>query len=230
MDQHEELVIIGGGPAGWTAAIYAARSLLKPLVLEGAEPGGQLTKTTDVENYPGFAEMIQGPWLMDQMKAQACSVGARCKEKIVESVDFSRFPHRLILEGNEVITASCVIIATGAQAKWLNLPTEERYRGSGISACATCDAFFYRGKEVAVIGGGNTAVEEALFLTRFASKITLIHRRDTLRAEAVLEQRLRKQSCVFCINNSSTSHHYSCPQYTFTTKFSIKKIFKAFHY
>ncbi|MBW3560657.1 MAG: thioredoxin-disulfide reductase [Proteobacteria bacterium] len=182
--------IIGSGPAGYTAAIYAARALLKPVLISGIQPGGQLTITTDVENYPGFADVIQGPWLMDQMRAQAEHVGTEFMDDTVVSADLSSRPFRLTCDSGQVLLAETVIIATGAQAKWLGLPSEQRYRGFGVSACATCDGFFYRGKEVAVVGGGNTAVEEALFLTNFASKVTLIHRRDELRAEAILQERL----------------------------------------
>ena len=184
------VAIIGSGPAGLTAAIYAARALLNPVLISGMEPGGQLTITTDVENYPGFAEVIQGPWLMDQMRAQATHVGTEFLEDLVASVDLSASPFRIVLDSGAVIAAETVIVATGAQAKWLGLESEQRYRGFGVSACATCDGFFYRNKTVAVVGGGNTAVEEALFLTSFASKVTLIHRKDELRAEKILQERL----------------------------------------
>ena len=184
------VAIIGSGPAGLTAAIYAARALLNPVLISGMEPGGQLTITTDVENYPGFAEVIQGPWLMDQMRAQAEHVGTEFLEDLVTSVDLSARPFQIALDSGSVIASETVIIATGAQAKWLGLQSEQRYRGFGVSACATCDGFFYRGKAVAVVGGGNTAVEEALFLTSFASEVTLIHRKDELRAEKILQERL----------------------------------------
>ncbi|MDR3507961.1 MAG: thioredoxin-disulfide reductase [Caulobacteraceae bacterium] len=182
--------IIGSGPAGYTAAIYAARALLQPVLISGIQPGGQLTITTDVENYPGFADVIQGPWLMDQMRAQAEHMGTECLNDIVLKADLSQRPFRLELDSGAVILAETLIIATGAQAKWLGLPSEQKFQGFGVSACATCDGFFYRGKEVVVVGGGNTAVEEALFLTNFASKVTLIHRRGELRAERILQERL----------------------------------------
>ena len=187
---HAKVIIVGSGPAGYTAAVYAARAMLEPVLIEGVQPGGQLTITTDVENYPGFAEPIQGPWLMDQMRAQAEHVGTKIVTDTITSVDFSKRPFRLNGDSGETYTADAVIVATGAQARWLNLPSEETFKGFGVSACATCDGFFYRGREVAVIGGGNTAVEEALFLTHFASKVTLIHRRDAFRAEKILQNRL----------------------------------------
>jgi thioredoxin reductase (NADPH) len=187
---HHKVVIIGSGPAGYTAAIYAARAMLEPLIITGSEPGGQLTTTTDVENYPGFAEAIQGPWLMEQMRAQAEHVGAAFVTDHVTSVDLSRRPFHLHGDSGNRYTCDVLIVATGAQAKWMGLPGEQRFRGFGVSACATCDGFFYRNKNVAVIGGGNTAVEEALFLTRFADKVTLIHRRDSLRSEKILQHRL----------------------------------------
>ena len=183
-------LIVGSGPAGYTAAVYAARALLKPVLIEGIQPGGQLTITTDVENYPGFAEVIQGPWLMEQMKAQAEHVGTEIINDIVVKADLSTRPFRLECDSGAVWLAETLIICTGAQAKWLGLPTEQKFQGFGVSACATCDGFFYRNKEVLVVGGGNTAVEEALYLTNFASKVTLIHRRDELRAEKILQDRL----------------------------------------
>ncbi len=189
---HSKVVIIGSGPAGYTAAIYAARALLEPLMISGTQPGGQLTITTDVENYPGFADVIQGPWLMEQMKAQAEHVGTKIVNDLIVEVDFDHRPFKLIGDSGKVYTADSVIITTGAQARWLGLPSESKFQGFGVSACATCDGFFYRDKHVLVVGGGNTAVEEALFLTNFASKVTMIHRRSELRAERILQDRLFK--------------------------------------
>ncbi|MDG1824644.1 MAG: thioredoxin-disulfide reductase [Henriciella sp.] len=187
--RHAEILIIGSGPAGWTAAVYAARAMRDTLVVAGLQPGGQLTITTDVENYPGFAE-IQGPELMIKMQDHALKMGAKMAEDHIATVDFDSRPFRAVGESGTVYTADSVVISTGAQAKWLGLPTETKFQGFGVSACATCDGFFYRGKDVIVVGGGNTAVEEALFLTNFASKVTLVHRRDTLRAEKILQHRL----------------------------------------
>ncbi|MFC7378699.1 thioredoxin-disulfide reductase [Brevundimonas sp. GCM10030266] len=184
------VAIIGSGPAGWTAAIYAARALLQPVVIAGLQPGGQLTITTDVENYPGFADVIQGPWLMEQMQKQAEHVGTEVIHDIVVKADLSQRPFRLTLDSGTEMLAETVIISTGAQAKWLGLESEAKYQGFGVSACATCDGFFYRDKDVIVVGGGNTAVEEALFLTNFARKVTVVHRRDEFRAEKILQDRL----------------------------------------
>ena len=184
------MLILGSGPAGLSAAIYGARAGMKPIVVQGIQPGGQLTTTTDVENYPGFRDVVQGPWLMEQMTAQAEHVGTTMMWDTIVSVDLSRRPFRLIGDGGDVYEGEVLVIATGAQAKWLGLPSEEAMKGKGVSACATCDGFFYRGKKVAVIGGGNTAVEEALYLTNHSPDVTLIHRRDSLRAERILQERL----------------------------------------
>src|SRR6266508_886622 len=189
---HAKVVIIGSGPAGYAAAIYAARAMLEPVLIQGIQPGGQLTITTDVENYPGFAEVIQGPWLMEQMQKQAEHVGTRIVTDHVSKVDLAHRPFRLECDSGDRYLADSVIIATGAQARWLELPSEQKFKGYGVSACATCDGFFYRNKEVIVVGGGNTAVEEALFLTNFASKVTVVHRRDSFRAEKILQDRLFK--------------------------------------
>ena len=187
---HSKVFIIGSGPAGYTAAIYAARASLEPMIVAGMQPGGQMTITTDVENYPGFEAVIQGPWLMEQMQKQAEHVGTRMIYDVITEVDFTSRPFKAKGDSGDTYSGDSVIITTGAQARWLGLPSEEKFKGFGVSACATCDGFFFRGKEVAVIGGGNTAVEEALYLTNHASKVTLIHRRDSLRAEKILQDRL----------------------------------------
>ncbi len=197
-----KVVIIGSGPAGYTAAIYAARAMLEPILIQGIQPGGQLTITTDVENYPGFADVIQGPWLMEQMEKQASHVGTKTVFDLVTEVDLSQRPFRLTCDSGDVYLADTLILATGAQARWLGLSSEEAFKGFGVSACATCDGFFYRGKEVVVIGGGNTAVEEALFLTKFASKVTVVHRRDHFRAEKILQERLFKNSKIAVVWDS----------------------------
>jgi thioredoxin reductase (NADPH) len=193
---HAKVVIVGSGPAGCTAAIYAARAMLEPILIRGVQPGGQLTITTDVENYPGFADVIQGPWLMEQMEKQAAHVGTQMIADHVTKIDLSRRPFRLDCDSGHLYFADTLVLATGAQARWLGIPSEEKFKGYGVSACATCDGFFYRGKNVMVVGGGNTAVEESLFLTNFAKNVTLIHRRDNLRAEKILQERLFKHPAI----------------------------------
>ena len=199
---HAKIVIIGSGPAGYTAAIYAARAMLEPILIAGIQPGGQLTITTDVENYPGYADVIQGPWLMDQMQKQAEHVGTRLVSDHVTSVDLSQRPFRITCDSGDIYLADSLVIATGAQARWLDIPSEQKFKGYGVSACATCDGFFYRGKNVIVVGGGNTAVEEALFLTNFADKVTVVHRRDVFRAERILQERLFKNPKISVIWDS----------------------------
>ena len=188
--KHSKVLILGSGPAGYTAAIYAARAMLKPILVHGAEPGGQMTTTTDVQNYPGYSDIIQGPWLMDQMKDQAKAVGTDMIQDHIKKVDLSKKPFRAIGDSGQEYTGDSIIISTGAQARWLNLKSEQKYRGFGVSGCATCDGFYFKDKEVAVVGGGNAAVEEAMFLTKFATKVKLIHRRDQLRAEKLLQKKL----------------------------------------
>ena len=204
-NQREKVIIIGSGAAGLTAAIYAARANLNPIVIEGIQPGGQLTITTDVENYPGYADVVQGPWMMEQMRSQAIKVGARIINDIVVKIDLKKNEKMVVLDSNKSLTADTIIIATGAQAKWLGLESENKYNGRGVSACATCDGFFYRNKEVAVVGGGNTAVEEALYLSNICSKVTLIHRRDALRSEKILQDRLFSKKNINIIWNNEVS-------------------------
>ena len=198
-----KVVIIGSGPAGYTAAIYAARAMLDPILIQGVTPGGQLTITTDVENYPGYADVIQGPWLMEQMQKQVAHVGTKLVADHVSKVDLVKRPFRTECDSGDVYLAETLILATGAQARWLNIGSEQKFRGYGVSACATCDGFFYRNKEVLVIGGGNTAVEEALFLTNFAAKVTLVHRRDSLRAERILQERLYQNPKISVLWNTA---------------------------
>ena len=198
-----KVVIIGSGPAGYTAAIYAARAMLDPILIQGIQPGGQLTITTDVENYPGFADVIQGPWLMEQMEKQAAHVGTKIVTDLVTRADLSSRPFRLTCDSGDTYLADTLILATGAQARWLGIPSEEKFKGFGVSACATCDGFFYRGKQVVVVGGGNTAVEEALFLTNFASHVTVVHRRDSFRAERILQERLFKHPKITVVWDSA---------------------------
>jgi thioredoxin reductase (NADPH) len=200
--EHHQLIIIGSGPAGYTAAVYAARANLRPMLISGNQPGGQLSITTDVENYPGFADVIQGPWLMEQMQLQAKNVGTLIVEDHVSELNLKVKPFTLKTESGKLYSADSIIISTGAQAKWMGLPSEEKFRGFGVSGCATCDGFFFRNKKVMVIGGGNTAVEEALYLTNHASEVTLVHRRDSLRAEKMLQERLLKHPKIKVIWNS----------------------------
>ena len=199
MSAHSKVTILGSGPAGCTAAVYAARAMLEPTLIAGIQPGGQLTITTEVENYPGFAEAIQGPWLMEQMQAQAQHLGTKFIQDTIASVDLSRRPFTLTGDSGDIYTADTLIVATGASANWLGLPSESKFQGFGVSACATCDGFFFRGKNVAVVGGGNTAAEEALFLTNFADKVTLIHRRDTLRADKTNQTRVMANKKIDCL-------------------------------
>ena len=200
--KHSKVLILGSGPAGYTAAIYAARAMLKPILVHGAEPGGQMTTTTDVQNYPGYSDIIQGPWLMDQMKDQAKDVGTDMILDHIKKVDLSKKPFKAIGDSGQEYTGDSIIISTGAQARWLNLKSEQEYRGFGVSGCATCDGFFFKDKEVAVIGGGNAAVEEAIFLTKFATKVKLIHRRDKLRAEKMLQKKLKENPKIEIIWDS----------------------------
>ena len=194
--KHTKVLILGSGPAGYTAAIYAARAMLKPILVHGSQPGGQLTTTTDVENYPGYSKVIQGPWLMDEMKGQAEAVGTEMIQDHISKVDLSKKPFEATGNNGQVYTADSFIVSTGAQARWLNLKSEQEFRGFGVSACATCDGFFFKEKEVAVVGGGNAAVEEAMFLTKFASKVKLIHRRNELRAEKMLQAKLKSNKKI----------------------------------
>ena len=202
LEKHTKVLILGSGSAGYTAAIYASRAMLKPILISGIEPGGQLSTTTDVENYPGFAGVIQGPWLMEQMKEQAKTVGTELIDDHIKEVKLNEKPFQAIGDNGQIYTADSLIISTGAQARWLNIKSEQEFRGFGVSACATCDGFFFKEKEVAVVGGGNAAVEEAMFLTKFASKVKLIHRRDTLRAEKMLQKKLMENKKIEIIWDS----------------------------
>ena len=202
MKKHSKVLILGSGPAGYTAAIYAARAMLKPILVFGSEPGGQMTTTTDVENFPGYSKVIQGPWLMEEMKGQAKAVGTEMIQDHISKVDISKKPFTATGDSGQIYTADSFIISTGAQARWLNLKSEQEYRGFGVSACATCDGFFFKEKEVAVVGGGNAAVEEAIFLTKFASKVKLIHRRNELRAEKMLQAKLKANKKIEIIWDS----------------------------
>tara|TARA_B110001454_G_scaffold206017_1_gene216080 strand:+ start:1992 stop:2921 length:930 start_codon:yes stop_codon:yes gene_type:complete len=205
---HSKVLIIGSGPAGYTAAIYAARAMLQPTIIQGIQPGGQMTITTDVENYPGYGDVIQGPWLMEQMEAQARNVGTKIVNDMIKSVELEKRPFVATSENGDIYTADSIIISTGAQARWLGLKSEQQFQGYGVSACATCDGFFFKEKEVVVVGGGNTAVEEALFLTSFASKVHLVHRRDSLRAEKILQDRLLNHKKINCIWNNEVEEIY----------------------
>ena len=200
--KHTKVLILGSGPAGYTAAIYAARAMLNPILIHGSQPGGQLTTTTDVENYPGYSKVIQGPWLMEEMKGQAKAVGTEMIQDHINKVDLSKKPFKVFGDSGQVYTTDSIIISTGAQARWLNLKSEQNFRGFGVSACATCDGFFFKDKEVAVVGGGNAAVEEAMFLTKFASKVKLIHRRNELRAEKMLQEKLKSNKKIEIIWDS----------------------------
>ena len=221
---HRKLVIIGSGPAGYTAAIYAARAMLEPMLIQGIQAGGQLTITTDVENYPGFADVIQGPWLMEQMEKQAAHVGTNIITDLVTKLELGSRPFRISCDSGDVYLADAVILATGAQARWLGIPSEEAFKGFGVSACATCDGFFYRGKNVVVVGGGNTAVEEALFLTNFAAKVTVVHRRDHFRAERILQDRLFNHPKIEMVWDSVLDEICGDKEPTKVTKVRLKNV------
>ena len=221
---HSKVIVLGSGPAGYTAAIYAARAMLVPTLIQGSQPGGQLTITTDVENYPGFAEPIQGPWLMEQMQAQAEHVGTHIVMDHINKVELRARPIRLEGDSGDTYTCDALIICTGAQARWLGLASEAHFQGHGVSACATCDGFFYKGKNVVVVGGGNTAVEEALFLTNFANKVTLVHRRDFLRAEKILQERLFKNPKIEIIWDSAVEEIVGTPSPKSVTGVVLKNV------
>ena len=222
--KHAKVLILGSGPAGYTAAVYAARAMLKPVLIEGSQPGGQMTITTDVENYPGFADVIQGPWLMEQMKAQAENVGTEMIMDHISKVDLKKRPFRLEGESGDVYTCDSLIISTGAQARWLGIPSEEKFKGYGVSACATCDGFFYKEKDVVLVGGGNTAVEEAIFLTNFAKRVTLVHRRDSLRAEKILQDRLFKNPKIEVIWDHSVDEIVGIEEPKSVTGIKLKNV------
>ena len=223
-EHHTKILIIGSGPAGYTAAIYAARANAKPILVEGLQAGGQMTITTDVENYPGFAEVIQGPWLMEQMRGQAAHVGTQIVSDTIVSVDLSRRPFRCVGDSGDIYVGETLIICTGAQARWLELPSEQKFRGFGVSACATCDGFFFRGKNVAIVGGGNTAVEEAIYLTNHADKVTLIHRRNALRAEKIMQDRLFKNPKIEVIWDNTVTEVLGTDQPPGVTGIKIRNV------
>ena len=221
---HSKVLIIGAGPAGYAAAIYAARGNLQPILVTGLQPGGQMTITTDVENYPGFADIIQGPWLMEQMRQQAEHVGTRMLLDLIVAIDLSRRPFVATGDSGDLYTGDTVIIATGAQARWLGLPSEEAFRGFGVSACATCDGFFFRGKDVFVVGGGNTAVEEAIYLTNHARRVTLVHRRDALRAEKILQDRLFRNPKIDVVWDSVVEEILGVPEPPVVTGIRLRNV------
>ena len=221
---HSKVLIIGGGPAGYTAAIYAARGNLEPILVTGLQPGGQMTITTDVENYPGFADIIQGPWLMEQMRQQAEHVGTRMILDLIVAIDLGRRPFVATGDSRDIYTGDAVIIATGAQARWLGLPSEEVFRGFGVSACATCDGFFFRGKDVVVVGGGNTAAEEAIYLTNHARRVTLVHRRDALRAEKILQDRLFRNPKIDIVWDSVVEEILGVPEPPVVTGIRLRNV------
>ena len=222
--KHTKVLILGSGPAGYTAAIYAARAMLKPILVYGAQPGGQLSTTTDVENFPGFSKVVQGPWLMDEMKGQAEAVGAEMIQDHISKVDFSKKPFTATGDSGQIYTADSFIISTGAQARWLNLKSEQEFKGFGVSSCATCDGFFFKEKEVAVVGGGNAAVEEAIFLTKFATKVYLIHRRNELRAEKLLQKKLKANKKIEIIWDSAVDEVLGTSEPKEVNKIKIKNL------
>ena len=222
--KHTKVLILGSGPAGYTAAIYAARAMLKPILVYGAQPGGQLSTTTDVENFPGFSKVIQGPWLMDEMKGQAEAVGTEMIQDHINKVDFSKKPFTATGDSGQIYTADSFIISTGAQARWLNLKSEQKFKGFGVSSCATCDGFFFKEKEVAVVGGGNAAVEEAIFLTKFATKVHLIHRRNELRAEKLLQEKLKANKKIEIIWDSAVDEVLGTSEPKVVNKIKIKNL------